>query len=159
MPQPPPMQVRWWQSVSVPGQVEAVMQTTQAPWPSQTVLPPQLLPAVTNGLVGMPAVQTSCVQALPSTGRSRSSLAVVVPPWPSQTFFLQSRAVCAGTSVPAAMLLMPHWPATQLRVWHAVSVPGQLLADRHSTQWEAPSHTRLPPHAAPDATGRWDGVP
>src|SRR4051812_15124809 len=123
------------------------------------VAAPQLLPAVTNGLLGMPAVHTSCVQALPSTGRSKSSLPVATAPWPSQTFFLQSRGVCAETRVPAAVLLVPHWPAMQLRVWQSASVPGQVLADRHSTQWEAPSQTRLPPQTAPDATGRWEGVP
>ena len=44
-------------------------------------------------------------------------------------------------------------------MWQSASVPGQVLADRHSTQWEAPSHTRLPPQAVPDATGRCAGVP
>ena len=100
----------------------------------------------------------SCT-ALPSTGRSRSSLTGPDVPWPLQTFFLQSRGVCAAASVPAAMLVTPHWPVTQLRVWQSASVPGQVDADRHSTQLFAPSHTRLPPQPVPDWTGRWDGVP
>src|SRR4029079_11188234 len=142
-----------------PGQLEAVRQVTQAPWPSQIVFVPQLLPAGTVGLLGVPAVQTSNVQALLSTGRSRSSLTVVTPPWPLQTFFLQSRAVCAATSVPIAMLATPHAPETQLRVWHSAWVPGQVLAERQTTHFDAPSQTRLPPQVVPDATGRWDGVP
>src|SRR5204862_1304762 len=89
-PQTPFVQVRWWHSVSVPGQPEAVRQLTQAPWPSQIVLVPQLVPAETLGLLGVPAVQTSLVHGLPSTGRSVSSLTVTIAP-PLQTFFLQSR--------------------------------------------------------------------
>src|SRR5436305_15320794 len=123
------------------------------------VLLPQLLPAVTLGFVGVPAVQTSDVQTLLSTGRSRSSLTVVTPPWPLHTFFLQSRGVCAATSVPIATLVTPHAPDMQLRVWHSASVPAQVLAERHWTHFEAPSQTRLPPHAVPEATGRWAGVP
>src|SRR4029079_5995419 len=137
-----------------PGQLEAVRQVTQAPWPSQIVFVPQLLPACTFGLLGVPAVQTSNVQALLSTGRSRSSPTVVTPPWPLQTFFLQSRAVCAAPSVPIAMLATPQAPFMQLRVWHSASVPGQVLAERHSTHFEAPSQTRLPPQVVPERVGR-----
>jgi hypothetical protein len=96
----------------------------------------------------------SNVHTLLSTGRSRPSLTVVTLPWPLQTFFLQSRGVCAATSVPIAMLATPHAPDTQLRVWHSASVPGQVLAVRHSTHLEAPSQTRLPPQFVPDGTGR-----
>src|SRR6185436_18428985 len=38
------LQVREWHSVSVPGQVAGLRQPTQAPWPSQTEVPPQLVP-------------------------------------------------------------------------------------------------------------------
>src|SRR6187455_2182501 len=45
---------------------------------------------------------------------------------------------------------------------HSPSVPGQVEADRHSTQLFAPSQivlAPLPPQGVPDCTGRWDGVP
>src|SRR5262245_2239448 len=135
------------------------MQATHAPCPSQMVLVPQLLPAVTLGLLAVPAVQTSCVHGLLSKGRSRSSLTIIVDPCPLQTVFLQSFCVWPAISVPAARLVTPHWPETQLRVWQSASVPGQVLAVRHSTQWEAPSQTRLPPQVVPDWTLRWVTVP
>src|SRR3954452_25436918 len=118
------------------------------------VLPPQLLPAVTLGFVGVPAVHTSAVQTLLSTGRSRSSFTVVAPPCPLHTFFVQSRGVCAATSVPVARLGTPQATDTQLRVWHAASVPGQVLAERHATHLDALSHTRPLPQPIPEATGR-----
>ena len=146
------MHVRWWQSVSVPGQVDAVTQTTQAPWPSQMVLPPQLLPAVTNGLLGdtrradvlraRVAVDGQVEVVVGGRGRALAVADVLL----AVARRLRRRPACR-----AAVLLVPHWPATQLRVWHSASVPGQVLADRHSTQWEAPSHTQA---AAAGRAGR-----
>jgi hypothetical protein len=40
MPQTPPMHVRDWHMVSVPGHSDAVLHPTQVPCPSQNMLPP-----------------------------------------------------------------------------------------------------------------------
>src|SRR5262245_55275156 len=48
----------------------------------------------------------------------------------------------------------------QVRVWQAVSAPGQSIGPRHSTHWPLPSHW-LPPelHALPTAVGLCAVVP
>ena len=155
----PALQVRVWHSVSVPGQVAAVRQPTHVPAPSHTEVPPQLVPAMIGGFEGVSPLHTSLVQALPSTGRSVTSGTVKVPPLPLHSRRLQSRGTCAWVTVPPAVLLTPHAPLMQVRVWHSVSVPGQVDAVRQATQWLAPSQTSPVPQAVPDATGRCAGVP
>src|SRR5690349_10241259 len=87
------IQVRVWQSLSWPGQVEAVKQPTQEPFASHTWLPPQEVPAGKAGFEGTPLVQTSLVQTLLSTGRSASLFTTVTPPMPLHWFSLQSPPV------------------------------------------------------------------
>ena len=79
---PVALQVRWWHSVSVPGQSLGCRHCTHAgaePLPLQRV--PSLwlhtVPEASGGFEKMPALHRSCVQALPSTGLSVSSLTVV----------------------------------------------------------------------------------
>ena len=66
---PAALQVCVWQVVSVP-QLAAVMQPTQAPCALHIRLVPQVVPVDQVGFEATPAVQTSSVQALPSTGLS-----------------------------------------------------------------------------------------
>src|SRR5439155_22511780 len=82
-PQLPPLHVRWWQSVSVPGQSFGVTQPTQLPLPSHTSPPPQLVPALTSVCDGVPFVHTSSVHALLSSGTSVSSTFWWESPTPS----------------------------------------------------------------------------
>src|SRR3954468_8076005 len=110
---PAALQVWAWQVVSAP-QSAAVMQPTQAPWPLHIRLVPQLVPLVRFGFVGTPAVHTSPVHALPSTGLSASSLIVIGAP-AMQTLRLQSPGVWLGTAVPSAVLAMPQPPPMQVR--------------------------------------------
>src|SRR5690242_18392300 len=107
------VQVCVWQAVLVP-QSAAVLQPTQAPVPLQIRLVPQAVPVATFGFVGRPAVQTSVVQALPSTGRSRSSLTTSALPL-MQIVFLQSPLVWAETAIPLGVSAMPQVPLTQVR--------------------------------------------
>src|SRR5437762_3868040 len=62
-------------------------------------------------------------------------------------------------TVPAATLFVPHWLLVQVRVWHAVSLPGQSLAVRQPTQAPAPLQSRLAPQLVPEATGTCEGAP
>src|SRR5205823_14327572 len=94
---PDELQVRWWHSVSVPLQSVVCRHCTQAglvPLPLHLLPPPRLqaVPPASGGFDGMPAAHRSCVQALPSTGLSLSSLTVWDWPWPSHWTFLQSPA-------------------------------------------------------------------
>ena len=125
-PQVPFVQVCVWQVVLVP-QSAATLQPTQVPWPLQIKLAPQAVPLARFGFVGTPAVQTSVVQALPSTGRSRSSLTMSELPV-MQTVFLQSPGVSPDTAIPSAMLAVPQTPLVQVRWRQSVSVPGQAVA-------------------------------
>jgi len=64
-----------------------------------------------------------------------------------------------ASSLPAAALLIPHaWFALQVRVWHSVSVPGQVAAVRQPTHVPAPSHTEVPPQFVPAVIGGFAGV-
>src|SRR4029434_263535 len=76
-PQLPFVQVRVWQKLSVP-QLAAVTHPTQAPWPLHIRFVPQTVPVDRFGFDFVPFVQTSPVQALPSTGRSVSSVTIMV---------------------------------------------------------------------------------
>jgi len=78
-PHVPLVHVCVWQGVSVP-QLAAVMQPTHALWALHIRLVPQDVPAERGGFENTPAVQTSAVQGLPSTGLSLSSLTIT--PWP-----------------------------------------------------------------------------
>jgi hypothetical protein len=112
-------------------------------------------------LEGVPLVQMSLVQVLPSTGTSALSFTVTVEPAPLHWFFLQSPGDCEATGVPAAVNDKPHAFALHVRVWHSVSVPAHVAATTHCTQAPAPLHT-APPfwlQAAPDAVGGFDGMP
>src|SRR5262245_13751438 len=134
MPQTFWMQVRVRQSPSDPGQSAAVRQPTQRPCPSHSCPPPHIVLAAVGGLDGRPAVQTSCVHGLPSTGRSLLSMIAVTFPWPSQRRLLQSPAACSTSTVCAATSETPHAPPRQVRWLHSVSWPGQVAAVRQSTQ-------------------------
>src|SRR5204863_10071823 len=65
--------------------------------------------AASEGFDGMPFVQRSIVQPLPST---RTSVLSLIDAWAPfmQTFFLQSPAVWLLTGVPFGVLLTPHMP-------------------------------------------------
>jgi hypothetical protein len=89
--------------------------------------------------VGAPAVQTSAVQPLPSTGTSPLSTAFVTPPAPSHSSAWQSPAICIETSCPAGVKPMSHAFAMHVRAWHSVSRPGQVSGERHSTHAPPPS--------------------
>ena len=84
---PPAEHVRAWQKVLAP-QSGGWLQPMQCPALSQCRVPPPPqggLPCLA-GLVGTPAVQTSSVQSLPSTGLSVSSTTSMLLPAPSQVF-------------------------------------------------------------------------
>jgi hypothetical protein len=55
--------------------------------------------------------------------------------------------------------LKPQAFAVQVRTPHSVSLPGQSLALLQPTQTPVLSHTWLPPHEVPLATGGFDGTP
>src|SRR5581483_8196640 len=101
-----------------PGQMPTRLQSTQAPWPSHTVVavPPQGVPASSAGFDGTPPVQRSAVHGLPSTGRSVSSAASVTSPAASQTLWRQSPAVCAAIGVPAGSVGAVQVPSPGLHV-------------------------------------------
>src|SRR5690242_14208329 len=104
MPQTPRAHVRALQLVSTPGQVDAVRHWTQTLLPLHRVPPiEQAVPEVVGGFEGTPAVHTSFVHWLPSTGTSVFLGALVTPPLPSHCFSLQSAEVCAVVTVPAAV--------------------------------------------------------
>jgi hypothetical protein len=50
----------------------------------------------------------------------------------------QSPGVCCEVAVPGGAKVIPHWFETHVRVWHSVSVPGQLPGLRHWTQVPEP---------------------
>jgi hypothetical protein len=153
VPHVPATQVRHEQLVSVPGQSVGAMQSTQTPLPSHILAPPHDVRAGAGGFEGTPAVQTSDVQALPSTGKSVLSMAGVIPPIPLHSLRRQSPAVWAMTGVPAALLATPHALAAQVRVEHSVSDPGQLAGATHCTHCPLPSQTVPPPCAQGVAMG------
>lgn len=155
--------VRVWHSVSVPAHCVGALHCTQAPAPSQND-PPLWVHAVSTargGLDGTPAVQTSSVHCMLSTGTSALSFTLTIAPDPLHWFFLQSPAVCDATGVPLAAKLNPHTFAVQARVWHSVSVPGHVDATTHSTHAPAPLQNEPPfwLHVVPDPVGGLEGMP
>src|SRR5438477_570353 len=106
-----------------------------------------MVPAGRSGFDGVPFVQTSFVQGLPSTGRSVSSAADVIAPAPSQMACWQWPVAPGSAAVPAGLFVNPqvNWfPQTRLR--QRVSVPWQSVAARQATQAgadETPLH-RIP---------------
>src|SRR5207249_2540310 len=95
-----------------PPQVSGAMQSLllmQPHWPValHICMLPQAVPAGAGGCDGTPAVQTSSVHGLPSTGRSMSSGIEVMPPLPSQTAVLQLPAVWLARGVLAAVFAGP----------------------------------------------------
>src|SRR5438132_454165 len=77
---------------------------------------------------------------------------------PSHWLRLQSPAIWPATTVPAATLLIRHWPPVQARVWQAVSEPGQSATVMQPTHAPAPSHTEVPPQLVPAMIGGFAGV-
>jgi hypothetical protein len=121
----------------------------------------QAEPDAVGGFEGTPAVHTSLVQALPSTGTSVLSATATIAPAPLHWFFWQLLAVCADVGVPLAVKAKPQVLATQVRVWHSVSWPGHVDAVTHWTHCPVPLHV-VPPfwlQAEPDAVGGFDGAP
>src|SRR5205814_7504707 len=103
-----------------------------------------------GGWDGMPLVQISSVQTLPSSaGVSLSRIAGITPPTPSQTLRLQSPLVCgAVTGVFAAVKSRPQTLLTQVLRWQSVSTPpGQVLALVQATP--VPPPPPVPPVPAP----------
>ena len=86
------------------------MQSTQLPEPLQKSPEPHAVLMARFGLVGVPAVQMSPVQALPSTGRSVLNVFCTGLPEPLHSHSLQSPVVWfpGGRSVPMAALVNPH---------------------------------------------------
>jgi hypothetical protein len=95
------------------------MQPTQFPAPLQSKSPfiPHAVPDDLFGFDGTPAVHTSSVQSLLSTGTSASLVTSSVCPAPSHTVCRQSPAWAAG--------FVPHMPASHVRSMHAFPVAGQ----------------------------------
>ena len=71
----------------------AMVQSTQAPEPLQKSPEPQAVLAAVGGLLGVPAVHTSLVHALPSTGRSVLNAVLTVLPAPLHSSTWQLPAV------------------------------------------------------------------
>jgi len=121
----------------------------------------QSVPGGRAGFEGAPAVHTSFVQTLPSTGRSVSSLADVTPPAPSHTAFLQLPVASGSAAVPACVLMKPQvWSLAHARGRQIVSVPGQSPATTHCTQTPAlHSLPLLSVHVVPLVLGVKVGTP
>ena len=126
-PHTPMSQERVWHSVSCPGQSSAIRHSTQLPVPSQSEPVPllQTSPDASGGFDGTPAVQTSSVQSLSSTGRSASSSIASSVPCPLHWNTLQSPAMLLPASVPAATGSVPHSPPTHVFVTHGLPGSGQ----------------------------------
>jgi hypothetical protein len=88
--------------VAVPHCV-ALLQSTHAPAPLQKSPVPHAVFSASGGLLGAPAVHTSAVHALPSTGTSLSKARDTVAPAPSHSRRWQLPAVCPGSGVPFAV--------------------------------------------------------
>ena len=102
-PHLPSSQVSCLHSVLSPAQSFSVRHSAQPPLPSQSAPPSEHAPpAATGGFEATPAVHTSSVHSLPSTGRSASSTTSVTTPAPSHCFAWQSPAVCFASGVPFA---------------------------------------------------------
>jgi hypothetical protein len=156
----PDTQLRVWQSASVPGQVLVVRHSTQWEAPSHTRLPPQFVPDWTLRWVGVPALHSSVVQGLSSTGLSLSSLTTCAVPLPSHCWPLQSFAVGSTSFVPAAVNENPQTPpVVQVRVLHGVSEPGQSVATAQPTHCPFALQVFAPPQLEPAGIIVWDGVP
>src|SRR5262249_61365419 len=84
---------------------------------------------------------------------------IVKPPVPSHTLILQSPGLWFAIGVPRGGSIAPHTPATHVRMWHSVSLPGHSDAMMQFTQWPAPSHSRPVPHVVPAATTACDATP
>jgi hypothetical protein len=117
------------------------------------------------GCVGVPLVQTSLVQALPSSvGVSVSSVTVVVPPNPSHCSLRQFPATTSA-AVPACAFEKPQvYAFPQTRMWQIESVPGQSVA---ATQMTHAGADELPLQSVPPScaqavragSGPWVGIP
>ena len=96
------------QKLSVP-HCAALLQSTQVPVPLQKSPLPQAKLSAWFGLLGVPALHTSLVQGLPSTGTSVLKTAFTATPAPLHSCTRQSPVVWlpGGRSVPLAVLLVP----------------------------------------------------
>ena len=123
----------------------ALLQSTQAPEPLQKSPEPHAKSAGRLGLLGVPALHTSLVQAFPSTGRSVLKTEFTTAPEPLHSCTRQSPLdwLPAGKSVPAAVLVVWQTPALHAKAWQKVLVP-QSAAVMHSTQSPAPSQMSPP---------------
>jgi hypothetical protein len=130
---------------------------THVPSPSHTVPPFWLhvAPSTAAGFAATPALHTSSVHWLLSTGRSLSKFTVTIAPLPSHCACLQSPVVWVCVAVPAATFAVPQVLLSQVRVWHSLAGFGHCVAVVHCTHAEAPSQ-KLPPfwlHAVLAALG------
>jgi hypothetical protein len=106
----------------------------QTPAPLQMPPPPHGVLSGSNGLEGTPAVQTSFVQMLLSTGTSTLSGLLMVLPWPSHSMTLQSFDIWpVGRLVPIAVKLNPHIPPVHVRALQKSSVPAQSVGAMQPT--------------------------
>lgn len=84
MPQRPAVQVRVPQALSLPGQAEAVKHCTHEPEPSQTLLPPQVVPAGWGGGLEQAPLDGSQAPAVwhgPGAGHVTELLDEQMPDW------------------------------------------------------------------------------
>jgi hypothetical protein len=133
-PQTPAVHVRVEHSVSLPAQSEAAKHSTHAPAPlhSEPPLSEQAVPALSGGFDAVPAVQTSWVQLLLSTGRSELLATLTSCPAPSHWNAWQSPTGAVAVSVPEATGVSSHRLLVHVAVRHGLSGKGQSIARAHS---------------------------
>lgn len=117
-------------------------------------------PLACAGWLGEPLLQTSLVQALPSSaGMSELSTTLVTLPLPSHAAARQSPGVCAAIGVFAAVNVTPQTPPPQVRAWHASSLPGQSGGALQPTHDPAASQRRAAPQVVPWGLGGFEARP
>src|SRR5688572_6192720 len=122
------------------------MQSMHVPVASQKVPVPQAVPKGWFVCVGTPPTQESAVQALLSSGVSRSSMTVMVFPAPSHSASWQSPAVCIWRGVSAGVYTSSQALLLQAPCLHSSSGHGNMQSDAtlHSPQMPLPSQTMVP---------------
>ena len=127
----------------------AIKQATQAPLPSHSVPP--------LSLHGRPGGASTSMHRLTIGLHKLAWQAVVVvfgqsagmeqpgthEPWPSQTV-----PPLSLQGMPAAALVVPHAPALQLLLWHAVAGAGQSLGTLHPLPWSGTAMSEAAPGQA-----------
>jgi hypothetical protein len=125
--------------VSLPGHSEGVLQLTQAPFPSQNMLPLHWVSTAAFWTPQAPDTQVLVWHSV-SVPHSEAVLHPTQVPFPSQNMLLLVPQV-----VSVAAFWVPQVPEMQVLVWQAVSAPGHSDAVLHPTQVPCPSQNMLPP--------------